>query len=59
MNGMIADARSHAAGAPVGKVIANMITSRFENLYRASLHKAFPAAKRPRAPIHLRLEALT
>src|SRR5665213_2118050 len=67
MNGMITDARSNAGGgAPVGKVIAeltfgfwpNMITSRFEELWRASLHKAFPAARRPRAQIHWRLETI-
>ncbi len=67
MNGMIADARSNAGvRAPVGKVIAeltfgfwpNMITSRFENLWRASLYKAFPASGRPRAQVHWRLETI-
>lgn len=67
MNSMIADARSNAgAGAPVGKVIAeltfgfwpNMITSRFEDLWRASLYKAFPSAHVPRKPIHWRLETI-
>jgi hypothetical protein len=67
MNSMITDARTNAGGgAPVGKVIAeltfgfwpNMLTSRFEDLYRASLYKAFPAAKVPRKPIHWRLETI-
>ena len=64
---MITEARNKAgADAPVGKVMAeltfgfwpNMLMSRYEALYRASLHRAFPAAHLPRAPIHLRLETI-
>ena len=67
MNSMITDARSNAGtGAPVGKVIAeltfgfwpNMITSRFEDLWRASLNKAFPSAHVPRKLVHWRLETI-
>jgi hypothetical protein len=67
MNGMIIDARTNAgAGAPVGKVIAelpfgfwaSLTTSRFDQLWRVSLHRAFPHATVPRRVIHWRLEVI-
>lgn len=67
MNSMIRDARANAgAAAPVGKVIAeltfgfwpNMLSSRFDELWRASLHKAFPHAHVPRRFVHWRLETI-
>jgi hypothetical protein len=68
MNGMIFEARKSADGAtaPVGKVIAelpfgfwsSLIAGRFDTLWRASLHKAFPHARVPRRIVHWRLETL-
>ena len=67
MNRMIADARSYArAGAPIGKVIAEltfgfwpgMLSSHFDPLWTPSVHKAFPAANRPRRVIHWRFRTI-
>jgi hypothetical protein len=67
MNRMISDARFNAGvGAPVGKVIAEltfgfwpgMLSHHFEPLWDPSLHKAFPAAHKPRRYIHWRFRTI-
>jgi hypothetical protein len=67
MNAMINDARRAAgAGAPIGKVIAelpfgfwpSLISSQFHALWSVSLYKAFPHAHVPRRVVHWRVEVI-
>jgi len=67
MNGMVNDARQAAgAGAPIGKVIAelpfgfwpSLLSGQFHPLWSACLHKAFPHAHVPRRDVHWRLEVI-
>jgi Abi-like protein len=68
MNSMISDARTNAGGlaAPVGKVIAelpfgfwvSLTTGRFDELWRVSLHRAFPQVTVARRIVHWRLEVI-